>query len=285
MKKKRRILWKKIFLFITFFAVIIGLFYICFRTNTFTITSYQLVGIPKENEETILKELDAISQKPLYRIFPSNRTFLYNAKEIRKFIATTLPTTEHVKFMPISPHKLRISITVYKPLFKASDTHAVTVGGIIYKESQDISKLPLLEIASSTIERKEKRGIVIESLDQNAVAMLPRLSLLVPKINSILFPVSFITIDSFRDVKLFDQRKKSYVIFSLDADIQKVWSNIVSAIDTDPLKSKLEKDKSGLLYLDSRFGNKVFYKFTNDTTTAIIPSYVATSTATTTLSE
>ena len=79
---------------------------------------------------------------------------------------------------------------------------------------------------------------------------------------------------------------KSEVIFAKSDDVDKIWSNIVSAIDTEPLKSKLEKDKSFLQYLDARFGNKVFYKFTNSQAGDIIQSTSnsphATSTATTT---
>ena len=68
-------------------------------------------------------------------------------------------------------------------------------------------------------------------------------------------------------------------MFSGIADTDKVWSNIVSAIDTDPLKSKLLNNKDKLEYLDARFGNKVFFKFTNDGKTAIIPSHdISTST-------
>ena len=48
-------------------------------------------------------------------------------------------------------------------------------------------------------------------------------------------------------------------------DQKKVWSTLVSALDTDPLKTKLATDKGKLEYLDVRYGNKVFYRFSDMT--------------------
>ena len=72
-----------------------------------------------------------------------------------------------------------------------------------------------------------------------------------------------ISIDESDDVHVKNQETGSEVIFTGRDDVDKVWSNIVSAIDTEPLKSKLATKKNTLQYLDARFGNKVFYKFTN----------------------
>jgi hypothetical protein len=84
-------------------------------------------------------------------------------------------------------------------------------------------------------------------------------------------------------VTLSNELASSTIKFSSKEDIKKVWSNLVSAIDTEPLKSKLANSKNKLEYLDTRFGNKVFFKFTNEGKTIIMPTYEATSTATTTV--
>ena len=107
---------------------------------------------------------------------------------------------------------------------------------------------------------------------------------LVNKINSVIFVVTKVDMDPFGDISLYDDRGMSRVVFAGNQDTDKVWSNLVSAVDTDPLKSKLAVNKDNLEYLDARFGNKVFYKFTNDTKTAIIQSHGTTTSATTTVS-
>ncbi len=49
-----------------------------------------------------------------------------------------------------------------------------------------------------------------------------------------------------------------------NADIKKVVENLKTALGTDPLKSKFDKNYKSLEYIDLRFVNKVFYKFKNE---------------------
>lgn len=57
------------------------------------------------------------------------------------------------------------------------------------------------------------------------------------------------------------------VIFKTDADLMKVAENLQASISTEPLKSDLKNKYSSLLYIDLRFGNKIYYKFkTNEMT-------------------
>jgi hypothetical protein len=83
---------------------------------------------------------------------------------------------------------------------------------------------------------------------------------------------------------MYSEMSSSTLILAQNPDFKKVWSNLVSALDTDPLKTKMSQGKNNLMYVDLRFGNKVFYKFTNVSTAGIIDSSYATTTATTTLS-
>ena len=51
------------------------------------------------------------------------------------------------------------------------------------------------------------------------------------------------------------------LMFNMDSDYEKLAENLQSAIDTEPLKTDIQTKFSSLLYLDLRFGNKVYYKF------------------------
>jgi hypothetical protein len=51
------------------------------------------------------------------------------------------------------------------------------------------------------------------------------------------------------------------IIFKIDSDFDKVAENLQAAITTEPLQSSLKNKYSSLLYIDLRFGNKVYYKF------------------------
>lgn len=49
--------------------------------------------------------------------------------------------------------------------------------------------------------------------------------------------------------------------FKLDSDFNNLALNLQAALETEPLRSDFSKKYSSLLYIDLRFGNKVYYKF------------------------
>ena len=51
------------------------------------------------------------------------------------------------------------------------------------------------------------------------------------------------------------------VTFKIDSDYQKLAENLQAAISVEPLRTNIKTKLSSLLYLDLRFGNKVYYKF------------------------
>jgi hypothetical protein len=99
--------------------------------------------------------------------------------------------------------------------------------------------------------------------------------------SAIIFPVENILVERTGDISCMDKDEKSKIIFLKENDYKKVWSTLVSAIDTDPLKTKLATDKDNLEYLDVRYGNKVFYRFSdmafqNGTVTGILGNHATT---------
>ncbi len=51
------------------------------------------------------------------------------------------------------------------------------------------------------------------------------------------------------------------IIFKTDSNFQKLTENLQAALNTEPLQSNFKNKYSSLLYIDLRFGNKVYYKF------------------------
>ncbi len=282
-KKKTYFLWKKILLRTFILLCIFSLGYVYFKTPLLSITSYELVGVPEENKELISTAVQTISTIPKYKIFPTNRIISYRSNEIKAYITKVLPDTESITIRPVSLHTVRITLTQYSPAFRADATHAISEQGVIYEEQKSIGTLPILSIASSTQTTIDKDGISITQIHGLPENFLSNLTKLVSQINSTIFTVSKIDVDSYGDVTLSNEVASSTIKFSSKENFKKVWSNLVSAIDTEPLKSKLANSKNKLEYLDTRFGNKVFFKFTNESKTIIMPTYEATSTATTTV--
>lgn len=68
------------------------------------------------------------------------------------------------------------------------------------------------------------------------------------------------------DLKIFLSSKSAKplgpeILIKIDADFQKIVENLQSALTTEPLLTDFKKKYSSLLYLDLRFGNKVYFKF------------------------
>lgn len=270
MKRRTLVLWKRLLLRLFIALAILSFLWVYFFTGTFTIKDYRIVGAPEGYAENLKTEIAYASEHKLFFVLPSNRVISYHDDEIRSAIMDLLPNTRTISIRPSRLHELTIKLTQHHPVFSISDTHAISSEGTIYKEIVPLDDFVKLEIASTT--KVSKRD-------------LQNLSEFSRRIGTVLFPVTTISIDEYDDVRFFGANKRNSVIMTSQATIDTTWSNILSAIDTEPLKSKLEKDLPDLAYIDTRFGNKIFYKFTNGDMPAIIAPHegTATSTATTTV--
>lgn len=277
--KRRTLVLLKLWASIIVFISAVSLWgYIYFKTPFFTITAFEFVGIPEMHEEKVRTNFNEILSQTRFHVFPSNRVIGYPAFLMKSAIVSILPNTASIAIYPVGLHTLHVTVTTYTPLFKLDETRGITNDGIMYTELNDMSSLPTFFIASSTTNEIVKDGLLVMKLEDLDEKALLDLEAFIHKINQTLFPVKKIYIDSYGDVTLSDKDDISKIIFSDKVDINKVWSNLVSAIDTNPLKAKLEDSNEVLDYLDLRFGNKVFYKFTNGRRETIIKDHEATST-------
>lgn len=275
-KRSTLVLWKRRLVLFFGISLLFSLLYIYLRTPLFTITSYELIGVPEMYKESIISHLNTLTTKKLYGIIPGNRIFSYHRHESKEVIVSILPNTQKISISPIGLHTLRISVLVYEPFFKIDDTHAITKDGIIYNEFKDITHLPTISFSSTTKKISKHNELATTTILEIDTHLLKDIQILSTRIPTILFTVSRIYIDEYGDISLYDERGISKVIFSQTFDVEKVWSNLVSAVDTDPLKSKLIHEKNKLEYLDTRFGNKVFFKFTKEDKTDIIQNHATT---------
>lgn len=269
-----------------------SLLYCYFGTNLFTITTYEISGIDEDARRIIDTELHEYEKKKLYRIFPANKIFTYSNTAIIKTVSGVVPEMATISVRPNGLHTVKIEITLLKPLFRVSGTQALTENGIIFSTKYSLRSYPRLTIASSTTTTVKSHGLVFtkmvlqgEDIDND---FLLRLSDITAKISSVIFPVENVIVDASGDVLCIDERGVSKVIFLKDSDYKKTWSTLVSAIDTDPLKTKLAAKNNQLEYLDARYGNKIFYRFSdmafqNGSVTGILGSHASTTKATTTL--
>lgn len=263
MKIKRKTLhklrtWTFIILGVSLFLFAFNLYY---RTPVFTITAYRLDGLQGEDVESIVKDLTDQSSNYSYFLFPNNKILTYSKDAIRSILVAHVPDIKSIRIRPDGMHVLHITVTRNEPLFRIDEGKAITEGGLIFTTTKDLSTLPILSVASSTQVPLKMNELVFSQLPGIDGKLLGSIKNFQTKVSTVLFPVHAIVIDQNDDISFIDERGVSTVLFTKETDEEKAWSTLLSAIDTEPLKGKLRTDLSSLLYLDIRFGNKVFYKF------------------------
>lgn len=232
--------------------------YVYFHTGLFSIKQYKIIGAPEQYVEELDRGARLIAENRIGYILPGNRVVSFHDDELKTLVVETLPNSKDISVYPSGLHTLTIKIEPHIPLFAVSETHAISREGVVYKEIVPLDDFPQLDVGtSSSVHPRVLRSVAD----------------LVEKIESVLYDVRFVVVDEHNDIRLYDGSKRGAIIISNKADMELVWSNLLSAIDTDPLKSSLTTKKDRLEYIDTRFGNKVFYKFTNGANTDIIPPH------------
>lgn len=282
-KRSTLIALKRFVITVTGLLLLAILFYCYFKTPFFTITRYDIRGISAEEQQSLQERLRAVSMVKYHGVIEADKIVSFRGRGLREAILEEFPNTASVSMYPTGLHTLRISLTFHTPLFRTSDIQAITKEGVIYTEVKPLNAIPLLMIASSTTHEQQEAGLPRVYLRSLSPELLLQLSTLIKKVDEVLFPITRITVDEYGDITLVNLYGGG-IKLTKTSDFNKVWSNIVSAVDTDPLKSKLQTHKESLEYLDARFANKVFYKFggpsfTKQGGTGIIESQHATTTS------
>jgi hypothetical protein len=296
MKIKRRTFVFLIRTLLSFLGVVLTLLliYWYFFTQFFVITSYDISGIDESDKSAIMAKLQVESKKTYFGLVFNNKILSYSNSLITKTIQSVVSEVADIDMRPSGLHTVHIEVTQLTPLFKISETEALTKEGVLFSTNSDIHNLPLIVIASSTVQTLEAKGIPFRKILRHgeplSVDLLTTLDSLSSKVSSVIFPVDSILVEDSGDVTMFNKTKTSKVFFLEDMDPKKTWSTLLSAIDTDPLKSKLATEKDTLEYIDSRYGNKIFYRFSdmpfqNGKNTAILDHHATSTQASSTTTE
>ena len=256
-----------------------------FFTKLFIISTYDIVGVDLTSQSIITTKLNIESKKKHFGLSLNDKIFTYSNTLVTDTVRSIVSDAASIDMRPVGLHTVRIEVTLLTPIFRISETQGLTKNGIIFSTNKDIHAYPRITIASSTIGTRKIDGLIFSELIDDGMTvkeeLLSNIDSFSSKVSSVIFPVESILVEATGDVTLFNNSKKSKVIFLKDMDPKKAWSTLVSAIDTDPLKTKLVTEKDKLEYIDSRYGNKIFYRFSdmpfqNGKNTAILDHHATT---------
>lgn len=263
-KKKHKILRRKIFFLVCFFILIlVGLSFLS-KWEYININNIQISGnkvIETKMIESVVKE--KIAGNYLW-FFPKTNFLLYPKGEIKREIADKFKRLKDISLNVQNFKTLNISLTERTALYtycgitppETNDSNQkcyfVDNSGYIFDEAPYFSGevyLKFYGIADSYFLKPNFAKLISfkETLEKIGIK-----------------PVVFFLEDT-GDIKVFLSSSTSqlgpFVIFKDNADFNQVIENLQSVLTTEPLKTEFKTKYSSLLYIDLRFGNKVYYKF------------------------
>lgn len=286
MKIKKKDLRRILAWFVTVLSLLLvfGFALVYYKTSLFSITSFSLEGVRDEDKAILLPLLTSHASARHLLVLRNDSILTPNERGIMRLCLGVLPNTKRISIQPAGLHTLRISFTEYEPAFHLEGGNLLDPTGVVFTSAQTYTHLPTLQLASFSTTTKKEYGIPVTRITSFDTSLLEYLHDFSEKISAVVFPVGTISLDEYGDVSFFDVDGVGVVKLTKSNLTKKTWTTFISAIDTEPLKSKLEKEKELLDYIDVRFGNKVFYSFgtkTSASSTDILPHYEDISTTTT----
>ncbi len=277
---------KRIVALVVFVAILSLGIYIIYGSR-FQIKGITVAGAQAVPAEDISQTTDTIiSGKRLY-IFPRRNMFLYSKKDLEATLATDFPRLEHIT-IGVENKQLSIVVTERDPAYLwcgetipvsrqasfESTCYFVDATGYIFSVAPQFSdtvyKRMYTTLPQSAETQGSESGEAVNPIGKYAMStnVLSRIATFAKQIESPYFTPTAYSITSDGDALIFFYRDSDVypaIRYNPLHDPLTVVAQFKSAITTEPLKTKLATDMSKLDYIDVRFPNKIFYKFSDDT--------------------
>lgn len=265
-KHRRRAVLNKIFLVLFGLLAVFILLVFLSRLNSLNISQIEILGnkvVDTETLKTIIQE--QITGKYLW-LFPKTNIFIYPKNNIKN---TLQDKFKRLNSINLSIKNKTLEVSLGERIAK------YTWCGIIPPQTNDDQKCYFMD----------ENGYIFDEAPYFSGAIY--FKFYGAQIESYFFKQNFQQLNAFKDVLISLSLKPvalyitnegdveislskgvsstltvgPKIIFKIDADLQNVAENLEAALNTEPLKSKFKNRYSSLLYIDLRFGNKVYDKF------------------------
>lgn len=263
-KKKHKILLKKIFFIVFLFVLLlVGLSFLS-RWEKININSIQI----SDNKVVETKMIEKIVQEKIsgnyFYFFPKTNFIFYPKKEIVDELTTKFKRIKNISISISNLKTLDISLIERTALYtycglapaelddKNQKCYFMDDSGYIFDEAPYFSGEVYLKFYGKT------GAYFFEPNFSKLISLKETLE----KIN--VKPATFY-IENTGDIKVFLSSTTTElgpeIIFKANADFNQIVENLQSVLTTEPLQTEFKTKYSSLLFIDLRFGNKVYYKF------------------------
>ena len=272
-KKRRKVFFRKFLLFGLGFLIIFAGFAYISRINKLNISGIEIVGNKVVEAELIRGAVEEKLTGHYLWFFPKRNMFLYSKGDIVDILSLRFKRLKDINVTTKDGRTLEISVAERVPKYTwcgeslpevnadIKSCYFLDETGYIFDEAPYFSGevyfkfFGKVDTESPTPSGSYFSGVNFEkfiSFKEALEAMK-------------LEPVALYMVDD-GDVKVYLSDESTLpmgpeILLKIDSDYQKVAENLQAAITTEPLQTDIKNKYSSLLYIDLRFGNKVYYKF------------------------
>jgi len=275
-RKKRRILRIKIIFFVFIFIIfIIGLVFLSrwknINIDTITVSGNKVVET-KEIEDAIHSKIDGY----YLWFFPKTNFLLYPKKQIKNELTVKFKRLKDVSINIKDTKTLEISLSEYNGKYTwcgdsipsdentEEDTcYFMDENGYIFDDALYFSGNVYLKFFGK-IKNNIENPIGSYFLPDNFIKLVS----FIDNVKQMGLKLSSILVKDDGDIEIYLEPNGSVnipkILLKSDADFEKIAENLQAVLTTEPLQSDFKNKYSSLLYIDLRFGNKVYYKFAEE---------------------
>lgn len=272
-KSRRKLLINKILLSVLALLVIFSSLAYISRLAGLNISSVEITGNKVIDTETIKTIVEKEIQGKYWWFFPKTNILFYPKNNIKNELSNKFKRLKDINFSIRDRKVLIVSMAERVGLYiwcgtalpetntQEQKCYFLDKDGYIFDEAPYFSGEVYFKFYGETVLNND--GIPSESYFFPDI--FSKLTLFKETLETMgLKPVASY-VENNGNIKILLARKTSAtgpeIIFKADADFQKLAENLQAALTTEPLQSNFDKKYQSLLYIDLRFGNKVYYKF------------------------
>jgi len=272
---RKKLLWAVFFLVLFFLSLIF-----LSRWKEMNIENVQVSGNKVLETKIIEQKVREKISGNYFWVFPKTNFIIYPQKEIATDLKNNLKRIKDVFVNDRNIKNLEINITEYnaeylwcgispvekkevaeEDFLEKNKCYFMNEDGYIFDEAPYFSGEVYFKFyGNNALNLENPLGTYFFEKDFNRFIYLKKsIEELGIKITS-LFVMDNGDVKILLSPKIINQ-KNPEIIMKLDSDFTKAIENLQSILNTEPLQTDFKNKYSSLLYIDLRFGNKVFYKF------------------------
>lgn len=263
-RHRQRIALAKIFIFIASFAAILGSLAYISRVSRLNISTVEITGNKFLDSEIIKTAVEKkLAGSYFFSLFPKTNILLYPKNKIKTELQNEFRRLKDINLSLRDGKILEVAVSERTPSFmwcgpapfepgskEKPKCNFLDDSGFIFDEAPYFSGEVYFKFYGADLSEINFDKIISfkKTLEEGGLK-----------------PIA-LYLQANGDTKIFLSPKNGtstepYLILKSDSDFEIVAENLRIALATEPLKTNFKNKYASLLYIDLRFGNKVYFKF------------------------